>query len=85
MVVVPRTCGRSEVPERVLTMERVKVEGSFAEGTQVIFRGAVRSTVEPGRGSVKVRAEVEVVRKRMRGVEECILEVSGGRLRCFGG
>jgi hypothetical protein len=82
MVVVPRTCGRSEVPERVFTRERVKVEGSEEEGTQVIFRGAVKSMVEPGTGDVKVRAEVEVVRKRRRGVEVRILGVGGSSVSC---
>jgi hypothetical protein len=63
---VPRVWGWSEEPDKVLMMERVNVEGSEGDGIQVILRGEVRSTVEPGRGDVNVKALEAATRPKAR-------------------
>lgn len=73
---VARFCGWSELPEMVLTMLRVKVEGSDGPGTQVMWKGELRSTVVPEKGAVNVRAR-EVVAKARRVLRLRILVVNG--------
>lgn len=58
-------------------MVRVKVEGSDEPGTQLTWKGELRSTVVPENGEVNVRAR-DVVAKARRLLRLRILGMDGG-------